>query len=451
LFTEPSTVAHDGAREVLQTLRDLRERASGTTPLLVLTEALERLNARAILAQRGDARGARAWSNMETLLERARGYGVRGLRRFAHDLDRDWQAADNTEEGRPDAEGEAIHIVTMYKAKGLEWPIVIPINATSLPWSPPDYVHRQSDDTLHWVINGIRSPELHASLGADSDAKGRERARVWYVTCTRAKELLIVPNIVEADKRSWFGAAELDLEQKLPEWDIDVFAPTPWPEEGEPDNTQTGADFEREQSAIEAKSTPARWRTPSAGDFDRAPLAELMAAEIADAPTPALVVGAGRLRGLVLHKLMEEVLTGEIGDALITLTERADRLVAELVAQFGARDLPSAQEMAATVLRTLALPEIAALRTKLQPEVALYGDLGTHELLAGRADAIAFADEKAELVLDWKSDVAPDEPTMADHASQLRAYLGATGAPRGGLVYMTTGAVRWVTRDGPHV
>lgn len=452
LFTDPSTVAHDGAREVLQTLRDLRGRASSTTPLLILTEALERLNARAVLAQRGDARGARAWSNMETLLERARGYGVSGLRRFAHDLDRDWQAADNTEEGRPDAEGEAIHIVTMYKAKGLEWPIVIPINATSLPWSPPDFVHRQRDDTLHWVINGIRSPELGASLGADSNAKARERARVWYVTCTRAKELLIVPNIVEADKRSWFGAANLDLEQKLPEWDLDVFAPTGWAEESEPDNTQTGADFEREQSAMQAKSVPVRWRIPSAGDFDRAPLAELIAAEIADAPTAALIIGAGRLRGLVLHKLMEEVLTGETEDSLSVLTARADQLTAELAAQFGVpKALPSAQEMAATILQTLALPEVADVRAKLQPEVALYAHLGPHELLAGRADAIAFADDRVELVFDWKSDVAPDEPTIADHASQLRAYLVATSATRGGLVYMTTGAVRWVTRDRPDV
>ena len=64
--------------------------------------------------------------------------------------------------------------------------------------------------------------------------------------------------------------------------------------------------------------------------------------------------------------------------------------------------------------------------------------------LAGRIDAIAFEGEQPSVVLDWKSDVAPTEEDICDHTRQISDYLAATGAPRGALVYMTLGAVRWV-------
>lgn len=66
-------------------------------------------------------------------MERTRPYGVSGLRKFARDFHRDWQAGANAMEGRLDAEGDALQIVTMHSAKGLEWPVVIPINAATGP------------------------------------------------------------------------------------------------------------------------------------------------------------------------------------------------------------------------------------------------------------------------------------------------------------------------------
>jgi CRISPR-associated exonuclease Cas4 len=101
--------------------------------------------------------------------------------------------------------------------------------------------------------------------------------------------------------------------------------------------------------------------------------------------------------------------------------------------------------MAEAVLRTLALPEVSAARPKLKPELALYAELGPQHLLAGRADAIAFENEGADIVFDWKSDVSPSAAVIEDHANQLGAYLKATGAKRGALVYMTTGLIRWAS------
>jgi PD-(D/E)XK nuclease superfamily len=109
--------------------------------------------------------------------------------------------------------------------------------------------------------------------------------------------------------------------------------------------------------------------------------------------------------------------------------------------------LPDAGEIAATTWRTLQLPEVAALRTRLVPEWPIYGlfaDGGDPRALAGRIDAIAYEGDRAEVVIDWKSDVDPDETEMRLHAEQLEDYLRATGATRGALVYMTPGFIRWV-------
>ncbi len=65
--------------------------------------------------------------------------------------------------------------------------------------------------------------------------------------------------------------------------------------------------------------------------------------------------------------------------------------------------------------------------------------------LAGRIDAIALHEGQPSVVLDWKSDVAPSEQDIREHARQLKDYLNATGGSRGALVYMTPGLVRWVT------
>jgi hypothetical protein len=111
--------------------------------------------------------------------------------------------------------------------------------------------------------------------------------------------------------------------------------------------------------------------------------------------------------------------------------------------------LPDPDEIAATGLRALALPEIAALRPSLVPEWPIYAMLADQPepiALAGRIDAIAFEGGHPSIVLDWKSDVAPSEQDMREHARHLSDYLSAASAPRGALVYMTLGVVRWVSR-----
>jgi hypothetical protein len=66
--------------------------------------------------------------------------------------------------------------------------------------------------------------------------------------------------------------------------------------------------------------------------------------------------------------------------------------------------------------------------------------MGSTSLLAGRVDAIAIDHGKVLEVLDWKS-ARDTRLHRAVYVQQLQYYLQATSAPRGAIVYMTTGEI----------
>jgi hypothetical protein len=159
------------------------------------------------------------------------------------------------------------------------------------------------------------------------------------------------------------------------------------------------------------------------------------------------LTGAGRVRGLALHKLLEEVLSGELGDDIPALQARGSELLDQLGATLPGR--PDAEEMARAVKRGLELPEIAAVRGRLRPEWSIsrswMRDDGVEEVVVGVADAVAVEDDDSvSLVVDWKSDVAPDKATVAGYRGQLGDYLRATRTAKGMLVFLTTGVISTV-------
>jgi hypothetical protein len=78
-------------------------------------------------------------------------------------------------------------------------------------------------------------------------------------------------------------------------------------------------------------AVPLTWIRPSDHDPDRIPMTEAIELELGDAPEVAAPVGAGRIRGLLLHKLMEEVLTGELAEDVGEFAARARELMGEMV------------------------------------------------------------------------------------------------------------------------
>ena len=449
LWTDPERIAHPLARDVLGRLQSIARRARSTTPYLLLSDAVEALSIRPQLRQRHRTGADRAVANVDLFLEMARAYDVRGLRAFARDMRANWQEAVRQVKGRPDAARQSVALITMHTAKGLEWPVVIPINAIGPPYEDNAIVYDRGHGRFSTDRLGV-APAGHSEIANWLAAEQtRERVRLWYVAATRARDLLVLPrHSPELADNSWGQIVDLGL-AGLPAID-----PAALPDRmGQPteavDNPQTRAVFAAEAQRIVEATGKIQWRRPSRDEGDRPePLPEpavFTGSGILDEQDewPVPQVAGGAIRGTILHKLMEEVLTGETADDHDNVHARA----AELLSQLGIapssdpRDGIVPAELAETVMRTLALPEIAALRPRLVPEYTVFRAEAADQpevLTSGIADAIAIgSDGEIDTVIDWKSDVAPRAPQLEHYRAQLRAYRDTTGASRGMLVFMT--------------
>jgi exodeoxyribonuclease-5 len=312
---------------------------------------------------------------------------------------------------------------------------------------------RRDDNTLHLHLTktGPRT-EAHKAAKEQNEADvAAERTRLWYVTCTRAKQLLLLPRLdAPLDDAAWINMIDLGLDAiegvDVTEWPAEVVERSPGGRNG-----QDAATFAAEAGRVFQAHRQIYRRTPSRHEADAADPADVVpvfSEEGAPAVTPTPNLVGSPARGLVLHKLLEEVLTGELDDA--GMGSRADVLLRELGIE--SADDPSqgpcGAEIAQTAERVLALDDIAAIRDKLIPEAPVFsstmGDQG-EEIVSGLADAVAVDQTGAiEAVVDWKSDVAAEPKQRAQYREQMRSYLDALGCKAGLLVYATDGTVEHV-------
>ncbi len=445
LNADLSCVHHPVAHHVMDTLQDLWRKRRRTTPYALLAEAVERLRIIPSIVGRSSDQQARSIGNVSLLLERARSYHVRGLKQLAIDLGSEWESELPIDEAPPDYRGNSIDIVTVHKAKGLEWPIVIPINFVTMPENDEDFFFRSADNSVHWTFGDVISSTLDAAIAAERAEAADERERLLYVACTRALDLLVLPAPSWAPDGGW--AKFLDLGQSALE-EINYPSSLP-PEPILPPviSDQSASTFADERARIERLNPKVEWRRPSLADVDRE-LLDRATIEVGTSEgsteVEATVVGAGALRGIILHKLMEELLTGLLEPDPTVLCDRAATLTREAIIE--GKIVPDPSELAATALRIFSHEELAPYIPKLVPEIPLYGARSDTVLVSARADAIAFEAGVPVAAFDWKSDIAPTPDDHDAYASQLLEYLELIGVEKGAVVYMTTADVRWVHR-----
>jgi CRISPR-associated exonuclease Cas4 len=446
LNTDLSRVHHPVAHHVMHNLQELWRKRRGTTPYALLAEAVERLRIIPTVAGRSSDQQARSTGNISILLERARSYHVRGLKQLAIDLGSEWETELPIDEAPSDNQGNSIDIVTVHKAKGLEWPIVIPINFVTMPDDDEDFFFRSIDESVHWTLGDVISSTLEAAVAANRAEAADERERLLYVACTRALDLLVLPAPSWAPDGGW--TKFFDLGQSTLE---EIRYPSPQPPEPIPPsgaNDQSASIFADERERIERLNRRIEWRRPSLADVDRELLDRAtidVGTSEGDSEIEAVVIGAGALRGIILHKLMEELLTRLLVPDLAHLTDRASTLTREAIV--AGATVPDPTELAATALRTFSHEKLQPYIAKLVPEIPLYGARSDTVLVSARADAIAFEAGVPVAAFDWKSDVAATPDDRDAYASQLLEYLELIGAEKGAVVYMTSGDIQWVHRD----
>jgi hypothetical protein len=210
----------------------------------------------------------------------------------------------------------------------------------------------------------------------------------------------------------------------------------------------TAAEFAESDARIKAATRAISWRRPSLDDIDRdlldAVTVDAVAAEDDLSPSPT-VIGAGPLRGVILHKLMEELLIGLVAADLDDLTERAAALVSQVAIEGDV--LPEAKDVAQVAIDTFRHQSLIPYIATLVPEFPLYGARSETELISARADAVGIENGRPTLVIDWKSDAEPSASSRKAHESQLLQYLELLDVESGALVYMTERQVQFIRRN----
>ena len=453
LWTSPEHIRHDLARFVIRSLQSLAKRARSTTPYALLSDAVGLLNVRAQLRQRFKAGADRALANTDLFLEMSRAYDVRGLRAFASDMRANWEEAVRQVEGRPDAEEQSVALITIHAAKGLEWPIVIPINMTGAPKGESGIMHDRRSDRFSIPVFGVEPAEYGDIKDWNVAELAHERVRLWYVAATRARDLLILPRHSSALTDGAFAnIVDFDLPSLVTIDSESLGDPMPTPP-CSPENQQTRNLFVEEAGDILRSHRKIEWRRPSRSEavapaaVERQPIFGSTESVEETVEQPGVPIAGGATRGTILHKLMEEVLNGEAEDGLEALVARASELMAQLsvAPSDRASDGISFRELAQTIVRTLNIPEIAQLRPRLVPEHTIYGSHSNDDgeiIVSGIADAVAYdAEGRIEVIVDWKSNVEIDTERLNSYRRQLDAYRRQTGAPYAFLVLMTTGKV----------
>ena len=446
VHTDPELVKHEVAAETLRTLAALKRKAYTTSPFDLLSAAVEELRVRPLLVERYPAHPERALANVDLFLEMARPFSVVGLRGFAQEMMRRWQEAEQEVEGRCDATEAVVQIITVHSAKGLEWPVVIPVNMCTVMRGTLGVLYSSRQGTVHCKAGNIEPPSYATVKEEETEQRQRENIRLWYVAATRARDLLLLPRHAGRGRgKTWFDLVDHGL-AKLAAFiapPVGVAAPA-----SEERSAQTAQTFIAEAKRVVEQTLSLKWRQPSRHEEGE----ERPEIEPADEMivTVSAAVRSTAVRGMVLHKLLEEALNHELQDDVEALRQRA----AELLAQLGANDHadpakgPSSEEIANSVRKTLELPLVAKHRSKLVPEFTVYGAAAQNDggllCTAGICDAVAYGDAKAAAILDWKSDVAPTIEVQRKHAAQLQNYLKLTNCPLGYVVYVTCQSVQEV-------
>ena len=209
---EAEAVAHPLARDIVEKLQSLRRGANATTPHDLLSQAVDVLRVRPILLQRHGGQAERALANVDLYLSFSRAYAVRGLRAFADAMTAAWTDESRAVEGRPDAQEQSVAPYTMHAAKGLEWPIVVPVNTMSRLRAPEKTVIDRETGRLYFPVFGVAPTGHEVAFENEKAELDRERIRLWYVAATRARGLLIVPRLdVPPARSAWISLVDFSL------------------------------------------------------------------------------------------------------------------------------------------------------------------------------------------------------------------------------------------------
>jgi len=357
---------------------------------------------------------------------------------------------------------EAIQILTVHQAKGLEFPVVVLWDGKGQwdtrvqlePW-------RMERDGPGWILNleGLSSEEPPGLGLRDTERRylDAERRRVVYVAATRARDLLVVPRAGQVKPGKLvcgdlLEGCEPALTHELPPYRGD--APPPWATIAPADAVATadGAAVEHDVmarwAAAGAEAARPRFKPASVSGEAHA-LQAVAPGDLEETPTAKPRAGRfGPLFGTVVHAAIGLVLR----DEGLSVEEAVRRAAGHAGLDEHLDDADADVGRAVETLRAEGLARRPGSDLQLEYPVAGRGESGL--LLTGYVDLVSATDDRLD-VLDFKTDAPPEStvgevyPAYAWQAATYGRLLSAAGVAPGrpsrcGLLFTADGGIRWL-------
>ena len=444
--------AHAAVGAALATLRGLHERRAESEPHELAAALVRLAHASEFLAATGPG-GAQAIANLDKLVDRARafsGAGGSGLGAFLA-----WAAeagdAAGEQESQVDDDGDVVHLLTIHKAKGLEYPIVILVGGAlggGGGGGEPivDREERRLAIKLKAELPGAPARDLEprrytALRQREKLMEASEGRRLLYVAATRARDRLVVSLFGHVRNKDGTPSAVLlgPIVDALP-------APAPITEEYEeggllvlPARVPAAAD-ERDGAPDERDLAGARsaWQAPArraararaprrAGHQPERARARRRsrAAPVAPAPRPA---GQGRWRWAPRS-------TASWSCATSATRGRSRAAATAVAAELERPDLAAeAADLAGACWRSAPVRAAAAAGPGAAYRELPIGALVDGVVVSGAIDLV-YRDGDAWVVVDYKTDRAAEPEVLRErYEPQGAAYALAVEAATGGVV-----------------
>jgi ATP-dependent exoDNAse (exonuclease V) beta subunit len=217
-------------RDAFQVLRELHRRRNYRPIADTIHELLEATRAHAGFAFRKG--GERVLANVFRLTDLARSFEASGaatsFRAFVEYLETESESSDTSEAPVLEQEGGGVQLITVHKAKGLEFPVVILADLTAKLTGPQGADRHCDPDRLLCAqrLLGCAPWELLDAAEEEARAEEDEALRIAYVAATRARDLLVVSVIGEQNRQGgWLSPLHEALYPPKESWRVSEIAP----------------------------------------------------------------------------------------------------------------------------------------------------------------------------------------------------------------------------------
>ena len=188
----PEQLAGHPVDEAFDHLRSLAERSTWLTPADLLAALVD--ERRLLDAALDSPDGRDVWRRVRYVVDQARAWsdaGGHGLRRYLGWVNLMASESRNADTILPEHDDDAVRIMTVHAAKGLEFPITIVSGLTTKP--SPTYSNSVVWHRDTWTISNKHGDEIYEDFKPlDEQISDAERRRLLYVACTRAVDHLVV-------------------------------------------------------------------------------------------------------------------------------------------------------------------------------------------------------------------------------------------------------------------